>query len=110
MKTHRKQCPKCVGGEMELVTQPTYVTQIKGARVEVPNAQFWRCSLCGEKSVSASELRRWESIAHAIVASSLPSAANVKSIRERLGLSVSDFAAILGVTRQTIYSWERPDS
>ena len=33
-------------------------------------------------------------------------AEQIKTIRESLGLGVSDFAFLLGVTRQTVHAWE----
>jgi DNA-binding XRE family transcriptional regulator len=39
----------------------------------------------------------------------IPSAEDVKRIRERLQVSVSQFASLVGVTRQTVHSWERTD-
>lgn len=32
---------------------------------------------------------------------------NVRVLRQRMGLSVTDFAALLHVTRQTIHAWEK---
>ena len=110
MKTFR--CPQCGKGYMQLEIVPRHATRIRGMPIEVPDARILRCSECGETSVEANELRRWEELQRTALqdTSSLPTVEGVKSIRKRLRLSVSDFAAVLGVTRQTVHSWERPDS
>src|SRR5262249_41372856 len=40
-------------------------------------------------------------------AGEIPTPEEVRRIRTALGLSVSDFAKVLAVTRQTIHAWER---
>jgi len=96
---------------MRLEIVPKHSARLGGVPVEVDNAQIFRCSECGEISVQAEEMRRWEDLQQSALreASLLPSPAEVKAIRESLSLSVSDFAAMLGVTRQTLHAWERPE-
>jgi DNA-binding transcriptional regulator YiaG len=90
---------------------PNYKTKMGGIPIEVPNAEISRCSNCGETSVSAKELKRWELIQKEQLRSTgqIPSPEEVTEIRTLLGLSISDFAKLLGVTRQTIHAWERPE-
>jgi transcriptional regulator with XRE-family HTH domain len=54
-------------------------------------------------------LERWRTIKEETLKSSgqIPTGADVKRVRESRGLSVTDFAVLLGVTRQTVYAWER---
>lgn len=77
-----------------------------GVPVEVTDAKISKCNSCGETSVNAKELKRWDRLRSE---GNVPTPAEVKRIRESQDLSVSDFARLVGVTRQTIYAWERED-
>jgi DNA-binding transcriptional regulator YiaG len=86
-----------------------FSTRVGGVPVVIPEAHISKCTNCGETSVGAKELKRWELIQKEQLrdAGQIPSAGEVTRIREAIGLSVSDFAKLLGVTRQTIHAWER---
>ncbi len=107
----RFKCPECGIGEMTPEVISNHTTKLGGIQVEVPNAHVSRCTNCGELSVGAAELKRWAQIQQQQLrgAGQLPSPAEVRATREALGLSVADFAKLLGVTRQTVYAWERED-
>jgi len=106
------KCPCCGAGDMIVEVLADHVTKLGGIPVRVKDAQIARCNHCGETSVSAGELARWEQLQKAQMQDKLqvPSPREVKSVRESFGLTVSDFAALLGVTRQTVYAWERADT
>lgn len=106
-----QKCPKCGEGKLHVETIDRYLTRIGGTQVEIPNATIARCNHCDEFVVAATEVKRWEAIARQQLLSSevLLNPGQVKALRERLGLAVADFAALLGVTRQTVHAWERAD-
>ncbi len=87
-------------------------TKLGGVPVRVKDARIAKCNHCGETSVSAKELERWERLQQEQLQQGrqIPSPAEVRRIREWVGFSVADFAALLGVTRQTVYAWEREDT
>ncbi len=105
------KCPACGKGRMEPQTIPNLETQFEGIAIQIKNAKVSKCTECGEKSYSAKELQRWKEIKVAKLAglNQIPSADVVKRVREYRGLSVSDFASLMGVTRQTVHSWERAE-
>lgn len=99
------KCPNCESGRLIQHVEPRYTTKLKGVPIEVSDAKFWRCDGCGESIVDAKEIRRWEEIAKKSLALQLPTASDVRSVRGEY--SVADFASLIGVTRQTVYVWER---
>ena len=105
------KCPACGKGRMETQIVPNFETQFEGFTIQVKDAEISQCTHCGEQSYGAQELQRWKEIKLAKLAelNQIPSADVVKWVREHRGLSVSDFASLLGVTRQTVHSWERAE-
>jgi DNA-binding transcriptional regulator YiaG len=97
---------------MEPQVIPDYETEFEGVHIKVKDARVSKCTHCGETSYGARELSRWKQLKVAKLAelNQIPSADDVKRVRKSLELSVSDFAALVGVTRQTVHSWERAES
>ena len=106
------RCPQCAQGTMRTDTVLRHSTRLNGVPICVENASIERCDVCGETSVTATELKRWEAIRDDQLRSAgqTPSQREVRMIRESLRMSVSDFASLLGVTRQTVAGWEHPDT
>ena len=106
------KCPCCGIGEMIVEVVRDHHTKIGGVPVQIKDARIAKCSECDETSVSAKELERWERVQLEQLQEGrqVPSPPEVRGIREALGFSVADFAALLGVTRQTVYAWERVDT
>ena len=88
---------------------PAYRTRLGGVAVVVKDARVGVCDNCGESIVSAVELRRWREVHRAQLANEghTPTPAEVRQVREHLGLSVAQFASLLGVTRQAVHAWEK---
>ena len=105
-------CPNCPDGKLVLKIIPIFNTHFGGIPVQIPNAEIFECTSCRETTVSATELERWEQIQRDQLREDqhTPSPESVKRLRKALGLSVADFAALLAVTRQTVYAWERNDT
>lgn len=106
------KCPCCGVGEMVVKAVPEHHTRLGGVPVQVKDAQIAKCNHCNETSVSANELHRWENVQQEQLREDrqIPSPVEVRKIRQWLGSSVADFAALLGVSRQTVYAWERDDT
>ncbi|MGD0092187.1 MAG: type II TA system antitoxin MqsA family protein [Planctomycetota bacterium] len=107
----RYRCPECGEGEMVSAVVPEHKTKLGGRPVKVADAVVARCTRCGKTHVTAKELKRWERIQREQTQKSgfVPSGSEVRVLRERLGLSASNLAVLLGVTRQTVYVWESED-
>lgn len=63
MATIDMQCPMCGEHKMSPLVEPEHRTYVKGVPVVIKNANFLYCSACGEKSVTAREIIRWENLA-----------------------------------------------
>jgi putative zinc finger/helix-turn-helix YgiT family protein len=102
-------CPNCGKTELQHVVIPSYSTRMQGVPVQVDNAEIRVCRECGEEVVSAKELKRWRDTQRRQLSETgcIPKPAEIRELRERIPMSQKDFAALLGVTRQTVSAWER---
>ena len=106
------KCPECGEGTMTPKVLPTHSTRLGGVPLLVRNAKLSQCGHCGKQSVSAKELKRWRELlrVQAVDLGQIPSPDDVRTLRQEIKLSVSDFSDLLGVTRQTVHAWERSNS
>jgi YgiT-type zinc finger domain-containing protein len=104
------KCPKCHKGNLARSTIKEFGAKLGGIPFTIDNAEVWRCAECGHVVATANDLKRWRDSQRAYLQARgfvlAPEA--VRELRESLGLSVADLAALLAVTRQTIHAWERP--
>ena len=103
------KCPYCDEGKVSFTVVPEYATQLGGVPFTVRNARIGQCDSCERKVFDAKEVRRWENDLREELQArgTLVRAEQIRTIRESLGLRVSDFAFLLGVTRQTVHAWEQ---
>lgn len=104
----KMSCPKCKNGKLEVTVLRNFETRLKGIPFVVEDAKVLQCVKCGEKVYAAKEIERWEQVQKNYLQSKglLMTPEQVKHLRETIGFSVADLACLLGVTRQTVYSWE----
>lgn len=104
MKT--MECAIC-GGEANLVTEEREV--FVGKRSAIVEDEFHRCSVCEEELYSPEQSRQVMMRASASIRRQMgllvPS--EIRSIRESMGLSQSEFERLLGVGPKTVVRWER---
>lgn len=102
------KCPYCDEGKVTITVVPEYATQLGGVPFTVKNARIGQCDSCERKVFGAKEVKRWENDLREELQSrgTLVRAEQIRTIRQSLGLSVIDFAFLLGVTRQTVHAWE----
>lgn len=105
------KCQECHEGTVRETTVKGYQTRFDRVPFTVPEAIIGICDKCGAEHHNAGEYKRWRALFEAESQKSgrLLSAREIGALRERLGLSKSDFAALLGTTRQSVYWWERED-
>jgi hypothetical protein len=101
-------CTVCDQGTLEHREVTNKQVDFEGIRLTVPSATIYVCPSCGAESYSGKDLRTWQRLKQdqLIQSGQTFSPAAVTSIRERLHMSVAQFASLLGVTRQTVYGWE----
>jgi len=103
------KCPYCDEGKVTITVVPEYATQLGGVPFTVKNARIGQCDSCERKVFGAKEIKRWEKELREELQArgTLVQAEQIRTIRESLGLSVIDFAFLMGVTRQTVHAWEQ---
>lgn len=104
-------CPECGKGTIEPVRFQNYKTKVKAYPFVVPEAIVGVCDTCNARAFDPRETKRWRDLFYQRFEDEeiFYSREEIKALRESLGLSVVDFAQLIGCTRQSIYNWERQD-
>ena len=99
-------CPTC--GTMMTEGRSSLSTSVNGAEVAVPDASHLRCPKCGEVVLRFDEVRHLNQTALDIYRRKygLLSLDEIRSLRERLGLSQVEFGRLLRLGSNTISRWE----
>lgn len=102
------KCPECGKGYVRPKEFVNYKTKIDNQLFIVPKAIIGVCDVCEAKNFDPQERRRWICLfneelesKHAVLNSE-----DIIKIRKALGLSMENFAHLIGCTRQSIYNWE----
>lgn len=106
MKT--RQCGSCGGGPMVFGTKDQEVVY-KGEKIFVKALQGWHCPACGESEFATQEeVDRFErQVSEAMKAIDGRLAAEIRTIRKRLGLKQAEAAAIFGGGVNAFSEYER---
>lgn len=99
-------CPQC--GTAMTVTHGTLRLAINGEDVAVPRAAHLHCPKCREIVLRLEDARRLstDAIARYREKHGLLSATQIRSLRERFGLTQVDLAALLHLGQNTVSRWE----
>jgi|SRR3990172_1983014 len=102
-------CPECGKGKVQTIQIHNYKTKIKGYPFVVDEAFIGICDNCHEKFFTARETKRWEEMFFTSLEAqrAFLTPEEITNLRGRLGLSMEDFARLIGCTRQSISAWER---
>lgn len=104
------KCQECGKGIVKENKIKNYKTKIKGYPFVVPQATVGVCDNCKAEHFAAEETKRWEELFfHSLVKDRLflpPQ--DIERVRKTLGLSMENFALLIGSTRQSLYNWENP--
>lgn len=103
------KCQECGQGMVLEKVIPEYRTKLKGYPLTVENARIGVCNLCGAEHFSPIETMRWKSLLQEKQAASYLQPDEIREIRKQIGLSMEQFAAMIGCTRQSLYNWERSE-
>lgn len=99
------KCQECGQGTVVEKLVPEYKTKIKGYPWTVQNARIGVCNRCGAEHFDPNETLRWRTEFEEKQSYLTP--AEIRELRQRLGLSMEQFAILMGCTRQSLYNWER---
>lgn len=104
-------CPECGQGTVRSTRILNYKTKIKGYPFVVDEALIGVCDRCGTDSFAPEETKRWEELFYRSLEArhAFLSPQEMMELRTTLGLSMEDFARLIGCTRQSISAWEKPD-
>lgn len=102
-------CPECESGTVRTTLVHNYKTKIKGYPFVVDEAVIGVCDQCQAESFAPEETRRWEELFSRSLEArqAFLSPEEITELRKALGLSMEDFARLIGSTRQSISMWER---
>lgn len=102
------KCQECGKGIVREKKIKNYKTRIKGYPFVVPEATVGVCDNCKAEHFAAEETKHWEELFSQSLARNklflLPQ--DIERMRKALGLSMENFALLIGSTRQSLYNWE----
>lgn len=104
-------CEDCHEGTVRATEVEDYETAFEAMPFTVPKGVIGVCDACGAKYFSGRERMRWKKLFHQWQEErgDLMTAAGIRALRERLGMTKTDFARLIGATRQSLYYWEKDD-
>lgn len=104
-------CQECGKGAVRAKEFKNYKTKIRGYPFVVDKAVIGVCDKCKTKHFDGPETERWERLFDKKLEREgiYHSPQAIEGLRKNLGLSIEDFAYLIGATRQSIYNWERRD-
>jgi putative zinc finger/helix-turn-helix YgiT family protein len=104
-------CPECSIGTVKTTLVHNYKTKIKGYPFIVDEALIGVCDHCKAEHFAPEETKRWEELFSRSLEErqAFLSPQEITGLRKTLGLSMEDFARLMGCTRQSIYNWEKTD-
>ena len=103
------RCQECGQGTVQGQVVPKYRTRIHGLPFTVTDAQIGVCDQCKAEHFSAQETRRWNEMFDETRAPQFLASDDISQLRTSLGLSMEQFALLIGCTRQSVHNWERSD-
>lgn len=103
------KCQECGQGTVLETIFPEYKTKVKGYPLVVENARIGVCDRCGAEHFDPNETVRWRTLLQEKQSESYLRPDDIRHLRKELGLSMEQFAALIGCTRQSLYNWEKSD-
>jgi len=101
-------CQECGQGIVREQKIKNYRTRIKGYPFVVPEAAVGICEKCKAEHFASDETKRWEEVFYQSLERSkfflLPQ--DIERVRKALGLTMENFALLIGSTRQSLHNWE----
>ena len=103
------KCQECGRGKVWEKVFPEYNTKLKGYPLTVKDARIGVCDQCEAQHFDPNETARWRTLFEEKQAESYLQPSEIRDLQKQLGLSMEQFAILLGSTRQSLYNWQRPD-
>ncbi|MFW6116461.1 MAG: helix-turn-helix domain-containing protein [bacterium] len=103
------KCQECGRGTVVEHVVPEYHAKIRGYPFTVKDAHIGICDVCGAEHFAVQETDRWERMFEQEHARFFLNRGELVELRKSLGLSMEQFAFLIGCTRQSLHNWERRD-
>ena len=103
------QCQECGQGTVREKVFTKYKTKMKGHPLIIENARIGVCNRCGAEHFDPHETVRWRNLLHEKQSQACLRPADIRRLRQQLGLPMEQFATLLGCTRQSLHNWEKPN-
>jgi len=103
------KCQECGQGTVQEKVISQYRTKVNGRPFVVPDACIGVCDSCGAEHFSGPEMERWDRLFGEEEARRFLKPVDLQELRKSLGLTMEQFAFLIGCTRQSLYNWERLD-
>lgn len=102
------KCPECGKGIVKAQAIVNFETKIDSHPFVVPKAIVGVCDRCDTKNYDPQERKRWIRLYNEYQQRTgfLLKPEEITELREQLGLTMENFANLIGATRQSIYNWE----
>jgi putative zinc finger/helix-turn-helix YgiT family protein len=101
------KCQECGQGTVLEKVLSEYKTKLKGYPLTVENARIGVCDRCGAEHFDPNETVRWRALLEDKQSESYMQPVEIRELRKQMGLSMEQFAILLGCTRQSLHNWER---
>ena len=101
--------PECGEGRVCATRCTNYRIKVKGYPFVVDEAWIGVCDKCETRIYSPVETRRWNALFSQSLADkgAYLSPETIRTLPAQLGLSATDFALLIGSTRQSLHNWTR---
>ncbi|MCF7740920.1 MAG: type II toxin-antitoxin system MqsA family antitoxin [Candidatus Marinimicrobia bacterium] len=105
------KCEECGRGIVKDTKKKNYKVEIFNQDFRITEAIIGICNNCGSVNYAGEEIKRWRKLYRKWQTKSKKylSPDKVKEIRRSLDMTQKDFAEFIGVTRQSISTWEKTD-
>jgi len=105
------KCEECGCGTVGEATRENFGVKFDRIPFVVPEAIIGVCEGCGAEYYDGREYKRWRKLFDEEQARTggVLSPAEIRALREALRMTMSDFSALIGTTRQSLHHWEKDD-
>lgn len=103
------KCEECGTGTVRPTVRPRFEVTFDHVPFVIGDAVIGICDACGAEHFSGQEYKRWRELFQQSQQEQgcLLAPGEIREIRERLGMTMTDLAGLIGTTRQSLHHWEK---
>jgi putative zinc finger/helix-turn-helix YgiT family protein len=105
------KCEECGRGTVQEARRNDFEVRFNRIPFVVPDAVVGVCDSCGAVNFDGREYKRWRRLfdEHQARTGGVLSPGEIRELRAALSMTMSDFSALIGTTRQSLHHWEKDD-